>query len=991
MTYRRALVFRWSRRDWLAVLTIAVTVAFFVGVALLVVAMGAQTATLAGDKGTTGSATYYNNTDLSPESAPDEAVVISVARVETSNSTAYVAGVPVDARDNRFGERQLAPGDGPTLGTASNSRTDTLVGTGTRREVTVSSRNGGVLPPSWYVTTPTTVAKLGQTGTLVIDPGESGEVPLRGILVFFEQGTTEVLNTVTATAGGAAVLLAVIVFSVTRMIVRDRRTAIRVARSTGATPRGILALFVGRATLLSVAGIVLGGALAIIVTNAAVNAAIVAGLPTTVSINPGAAVGLVGPLLAAMIVVGGLAGGLAAWRTVRQPPAILTQGDGRTGATHLNTRLLGGRTVVPVAATLAVFVAFAALIAGFGLTVAPLVTADETTITQPGSPHLAASSVPAAHAEALDEAGVNASAEILLFSIVEGRPVVARGANFEAFVSVSDAGLVDGRAPVTADEAVIGQGLAQTLGVDVGESLVISGSTDSGVARLDIIGIYSAPGAVADQLVVPLPTARHLSGTGEGRAQFIRTRGLTAASGNPAGGAGTDGDVNTTGVGAADFEDGVVDIEAPATVQANSSFEVTVTLRNDALTERTLTTEVTYRDQTERVETSVSGEGSARAVLSFEAGPPGDATIAADDVKQSVAVTDPDALLVESLPEQVPPGAAPSILVLDSAGTPVEGAMVTVDDEPVTADGSPRRTDVNGSVRVPFEATGTRTVTVRDGSRSATNSVQVTTEASRQLDVEISIEPASPTPTTRPVVELRLSNPWAEPLMRRYVIDAPGGPYEQTVTVGRGKTRVIERRLPRRSGSTYEVDVSTKGASIAAATYTVRGDDRIVSALASAGVDQEPALSSAVEVAFGNLHLLLGALGLLAGLMTVGGTIAALASAVQARRRTVGIHRATGATKWRVLRIVLGDTIRIGTVAMALALGAGLAGLAAVAAVGYLTAFGVQVPILRPWWVAAGIVSGMAVVLVLSAGLATAALLARSPSGLLRDHTEESP
>jgi len=991
MTYRRALVFRWSRRDWLAVLTIAVTVAFFVGVALLVVAMGAQTATLAGDKGTTGSATYHDDTDLSPGSVPDEAVVISVARVETSSGTAYVAGVPVDARDNRLGERQLAPGDGPTLGTASDSRTDTLVGTDTRHEVTVSSRDGGVLPPSWYVTTPTTVAKLGQTGTLVIGPGESGDVPLRGVLVFFQQGTTEVLNTVTAAAGGAAVLLAVIVFSVTRMIVRDRRTAIRVARSTGATPRGILALFVGRATLLSVAGIVLGGALAIIVTNAAVNAAIVAGLPTTVSINPGAAAELVGPLLAAMTVVGGLAGGLAAWRTVRQPPASLDRGDGRTGATYLGTRLLGGRTVVPVAATLAVFVAFAALVAGFGVTVAPLVTADETTITQPGSPHLVASNVPAVHAQTLDAEGVDASAEILLFSVVKRRPVVARGADFEAFASVSDARLVDGRVPDTAEEAVVGQGLARTLGVDVGESVVIGGSTDSGIARLDIVGVYTAPGAVADQLVVPLPTARHLSGTGEGRAQFIRTRGLAADSDNPAGGVGTDGEANTTGGAAADLDDGVVDIEAPATVQANSRFEVTVTLRNDALTERALTTTVTYRGQTERIETSVSGEGSTRVRLAFETGPPGDTSVTADDIQRSVTVTDPDALLVEGLPEQVPPGTAPSIRVLDSAGTPVEGATIAVDDEPVTADGAPRRTDADGSVRVPFETAGIKTVTVREGSRSTTETVQVTTEATRRLSVKIGIEPASPTPTTKPSLELRVSNPWAEPVERTYVIDAPGGPSEQTVTVESGETRVVERRLPRRGGGTYDIGVTAEETSVAATTYTVRGDDRIVSALASAGVDQEPPLSSAIEVAFGNLQLLLGALGLLAGLMTVGGTVAALASAVQARRRTIGIHRATGATKRHVLRIVLADTIRIGTVAMALALGAGLAGLAAVAAVGYLTAFGVQVPVVPHWWVAAGIVSGMAVLLISSAGLATAVLLAHSPSELLRDRTEEPP
>jgi hypothetical protein len=40
VSYRQAILFRWSRRDRLAVLVIAIIVAFLVGTALLIVAGG---------------------------------------------------------------------------------------------------------------------------------------------------------------------------------------------------------------------------------------------------------------------------------------------------------------------------------------------------------------------------------------------------------------------------------------------------------------------------------------------------------------------------------------------------------------------------------------------------------------------------------------------------------------------------------------------------------------------------------------------------------------------------------------------------------------------------------------------------------------------------------------------------------------------------------------------------------------------------------------
>ena len=79
MSYRRALLFRWSREDRLAVAVVAVTVAFLVGTTLFVFAASTQTATLAADFESTGSATYYESTAEAEAAAPPDAVVLPVA------------------------------------------------------------------------------------------------------------------------------------------------------------------------------------------------------------------------------------------------------------------------------------------------------------------------------------------------------------------------------------------------------------------------------------------------------------------------------------------------------------------------------------------------------------------------------------------------------------------------------------------------------------------------------------------------------------------------------------------------------------------------------------------------------------------------------------------------------------------------------------------------------------------------------------------------
>lgn len=198
----------------------------------------------------------------------------------------------------------------------------------------------------------------------------------------------------------------------------------------------------------------------------------------------------------------------------------------------------------------------------------PVFASDVVTVTEPGSTQPISSKLPAVYADAIRDRGIDASAEILLFKTVDGQPFTARGAVFDPLANVSDAPLVEGRPHSAADEAVIGVGLARTLDVAVRESLTLSGGTHESVGRVEIVGIFAAPGATDYQLAVSLVTARHLSGVPDETIQFVRAARLAA-----------DGD------GQADGPD-VVDVATGGPVVANESFKPRVTIRNHGLCER---------------------------------------------------------------------------------------------------------------------------------------------------------------------------------------------------------------------------------------------------------------------------------------------------------------------------------------------------------------------------------------------------------------------
>lgn len=957
MTYRRALLTRWSRRDRLAVIVIAVAVAFLTGTTLVVLAVGSSTATIAAEFGAEAAVSHHASVSAAHAAAGGDALVVPLAEVTGPTGPATVVGVPANATVAGLALR----GGQTTSGTLGESQTVELRGPTGTVERRVDPRSESPFPRDWYVTDPDTVASLGPTEALVVESAESVPshgVPFMGVLAFFLAGTRSALATLSVAAGVGATLVGVTIYSITRMTVRDRVQELYVLRATGTTRWQVRRLFLSRGMLLLGVGTALGYALGVIVTNLAVNIAVAVGLPTSLSTRVTAdAVRFLLPTYAGVVVVGGCATLVALQPELKRAPADITTSTGTYRLSGLRPRLLSERTAIPTAATLAAFVTFLFVVAGMATVAGPLASANGATITEPGTPHPIASQVPANYAEPLRDRGIAASPEILLFGVRDGQPFPARGANYTAFAQLSDAQLVAGREPTAPDEAVIGTDLAETLGVEVGDRILIGGSVDEAVARIHIVGAFAATGSDDDQLVVRLATARELTTVSDGHVNFIRAERLPKASAD-AGGATVTG------------------LSAPPNVAVGESVTVRVTVRNDALQERTVQQTVRFGGMTQSVDVGVPASSQRTVQVRFTPDAPGDYRVRAGGVTANVTVLARNAIRLVGVPEEAPPGSRPRVRVVDARGQPVTDTTVTVGNWSGTTDGV-------GYVSIPLSEPGAYAVNATRGNRRDSATVTVTEDARRMVEPSVRVTPRQPSLLDRPTLVVTLANRWGGQLNRTVTVTAPGGPYQREISVSPGETQRVEWELPRQPPGQYDVAVTANDRQLASMTYRVTGDDRIVAALATSGRSGTSGIGQAVQVALGNLELALGALILLGGGMTIGGAAATFAGAVHANQETIGLHRAVGATRWQVTRLVLGDALRLGIVASLAAIAVGLVAVKLLDVVGLLTIYGIDIATTPSVPLLIAIIGGCLIVVELGAGIAVAVLLSRNPGVLL--------
>lgn len=974
MNYRRALVTRWSRRDWLAVLIVALIAALLVGTTLLVVTAGNQTQTLADDFEANATIAHYDSPEEARAAADPESIVLPTATAtQGGGESKRVVGVPDTSRE----DVGLSPPPAEAVGPVSTPQELRVNGTTTNVTVIVSpDTEASIVPSSWIRVNTDIIETVGATGAFVIEPTDEDAdegTPLVGVLAFFVEGTNEVVGIIWGAVAVAGLVVGLTVSNVVRMVISDRTRTIRVARATGAPPRRINLLFAARAGLLAGVGVAFGYAIGVIVTNTAVNIAVFLGFPTTLSLQVTASVALLlCGILGVLTVIGALSGYLTARAATTVPVARVGNHSPATGSFRsiriprlvrnaCQPTILRPRTIVPTTATLSAFAIVVLLIAALGGVGGSLAT-DGTTLTQPDASHPINSNLPEQYAAAIDGPDVAASPEILLFGSHDGQPYLARGGEYESFAAVTGAELATGRAPSAPDEAVIGTTAADTLGLTPGDVLTMGGSTEAAVARVTIVGTYETGGIDDHQMLVSLETARHLSGVPDGSVNVIRTD--TSVSGPQ---------TDTTAV--------VLGVDAPRYVGPDEALPVEVSLWNptDDREQRALTVEL---DDTS-VERTVWLSPRERTTVQFELTDlqEGDNELTVDSIRQPVTVTDTPPVDI-ALPEAVPPEETIQIWVEDVSGDAVTNGTVAV-VEPSTQTDADETTGVSedGATQIEEDGTawirtpenvGTYELVVRSDERETRESLQVTGDVSRQPLVETGISPAEPTVHVHPTATAQLWNPWNRTIETSLGVEGPGTNSVEQVRLSPGETTEVSTTLERRPPGEYTVSVTADGQLLTTDTYQVGGDERFGAALASSGhYGGGGGLGNAIEYAIGNLSVFLAALVFLTAVTIVGTMGAVLARAVRARRHLFGVYRATGASPGRLVRLVVLDAVRIGAVSAVLALGVAIVVTSLLASLGQLTAFGIALDPLPSPTVAGGVLAGSILLTLVAAVIVT--------------------
>ncbi|WP_435078469.1 FtsX-like permease family protein [Halococcus sp. AFM35] len=1004
--YTRALLTRWSRRDRLTVLVVAVTTAFLVGSTLLLTAAGAQTATIAGELDTTTTVTHHNSFAAASANTTDEEITLPTATLMRPNgSTARFIGVPPNAptqiADASVGWRRATiPSPNQTIRgpvtTTTRQRFRLSNGTTTTLEIQSHAANDSLFPSDWYVANASTVRTLGtqNTSAFVIHPGQNASgllsvpqngTPILSALVFLFAGMREMLIALLAATVGSALLIVVVVYNVLRMSVRDRLETIKIIRSTGGTPRRVLTLFGLRAGLIVTVGVALGFAIGVVVTNAVVNAATYIGLP--ISLTPELtplALGILGVMLTVLVVAGVAAGTLAARSAATRSPARLTATAQPTSTndrsrfarlrTALTPTLLDPRAIVPTTLTLAVFAVVVILVLSFAGAIAPLSSPGEATISEADAAHVLNSRMDTGYATVLRSKGIAASPEILLPQTIDGQPFLALGANYSAFASVTNATLTEGTTPNGSTEAVIGADLAQTLGVDVGDTLTLGGSLSPAITRVTVVGTYDASGIAADQLVVPLSTAHHLA-LRPGVVQYIRTEQTnfndTARMPNTA----ASSPISVTGV------------SAPDITAVNQSVEVEISVKNLKARNVTHRIPITIGNTTRTRSVTLGPDAQRDLTVSIRPQAPGNQTLRVGSRTLSIDVFPPNSLRIPSeLPHRAPPNATLFVPVATPTDEPVANATVSIGSRTTT-------TNANGIARLTLpNEPGAYTITATKGDRpQASHNLTISESAQRQLSAQLTVTPKTASVLERPKANVTVANPWNTTLSRELVLASPASSRSRNVTLGPGETAAVGVEVFSGSGGraapgTYTIRLLSNGSTLARTEYTIEGDDRLFSSLATTGEYSSGAgVGQAIRSVFGNIQLLFVTMVVLAGLTTVGTTTATFAQVIHARRRTIGIYRATGASPRRVLVTVLTDVCLISIPAAVVAIGLAVGATRVLESVGALTIFGIRLSTATPVPLLVATAASAFVLAVLGAVFATVPFLTHPPTGLLSD------
>jgi hypothetical protein len=432
----------------------------------------------------------------------------------------------------------------------------------------------------------------------------------------------------------------------------------------------------------------------------------------------------------------------------------------------------------------------------------------------------------------------------------------------------------------------------------------------------------------------------------------------------------------------------VTDLSVPETWAVNATVPVDVTLRNRGGRPGTLSLTLPDSGSNRDVRVAVNASETREVTLNTTYRSPGRYVLGVEEFRSSVRIVDPATLSLSRLPERAPPGATVVLDVRDGNGRGVPGVTIQTGE---------RRgvTGANGTVRLGLpETAGEYELRSRIGPRIVhERGLTINASVDRSFLANLDVSPEDVGVTDEVTVTARAYNPWGETRSRDVVLK------RENETVARETIELRPGEMTSRSitveplarGGSQEVTL-VDGERIATGTFTVTASDRLIALLGRSGLyDPGSSLIRSIESLVGNFQIIQVTIVALAFLMGTGTTATVVIQAVHARRRTLGVHQATGASPRRIARIVLGDGLRLGAIASVIGVAATYVGLTVLVETGYTVLFGVRIAPLVNAWVLGGLLAGALLLVGVSSLLAAGWILRVDPGDLLTGSSRRTP
>lgn len=558
----------------------------------------------------------------------------------------------------------------------------------------------------------------------------------------------------------------------------------------------------------------------------------------------------------------------------------------------------------------------------------------------PGRGELSASLVPAMRAIP----GVSAvSPEIFAVTVLDGKSMVARGAEIDAFLALERGALSQGRLPQRAGEALGGDRFLREFGLSVGDRIVVPAPTARLGAPFLIVGAFSAPGPAEDELVIRLEDARGLASVSPGAVHVVRV-----ATSEPA------------------ALRALLDAQAPAFTYSDVRLSALAPVPGEPILMRANLTNwgivsgthvVAVRHDgavVAELPVSVPARASVPVEVPFFLTDPGRANISINPTFD-LEVREPT-LRIEAAPRGVLQ--APfAVRVVDAVGAPRAGVQVRVGSASATTDAS------GSAVVVPQQAGEVAILALVDGRTEGAARAFFTDAAHADVPYGVVERLVGPVEAignrSRVNLELRVVNQGGAEGDVTFDVLVDGAP---ATSVSRrlapGARASISVQLEPLPAGNHTIAAGETGPSFPLRVYAGR-DARAEQLLeayqqaAAAGSATTQAEATAyIDELLGNVRLAVVALGIASGLLALLGTISVLARHIAERGPSVGALKAIGASDEHVLGIVSREAAILGAMATVGGFAAGVVLALALDATGFVRAFGHAVHPAYPWTLA---------------------------------------